>query len=62
MIVYSEVDRLYGDCYDVREITSEIPVVIPSAFVVLYYCDFRRAFGRKVRSEFEEKYEIVRWI
>jgi len=33
MIVYSEVDRLYGDCYDLREIVREIPVMLPTALV-----------------------------
>jgi hypothetical protein len=48
MIVYSTADRLYGDCYDLRETTSEIPVMVPTAFIVFYYCDVYRAFGRSV--------------
>jgi len=49
MIVYSEVDRLYGDCYDLRETTREILVMLPYSLVKFYYCDFRRAFGESVR-------------
>jgi hypothetical protein len=49
MIVYSEVDRLYGDCYDLREIVREIPVMLPTALVNFYYCDVRRAFGESIR-------------
>ena len=49
MIVYSEVDRLYGDCYDLRETTREIPVMLPAALVNFYYCDVRRAFGESIK-------------
>ena len=51
MIVYSTANRLYGDCYDLRETTSEIPVIVPTAFVVFYYCDVRRAFGKSVGAD-----------
>ena len=54
MIVYSTADRLYGDCYDLRETTREIPVIVPTAFVVFYYCDVRRAFGKKVCVDAED--------
>jgi hypothetical protein len=48
MIVYLEADRFYGDSYDMRDTTSEIPVLVPTAFIVLYYCDIRRAFGKRM--------------
>ena len=49
MIVYSEVDRFYSDCYDLRETTREILVMLPTALVNFYYCDVRRAFGESIR-------------
>ena len=50
MIIYSTAVRLYGDSYDMRDTTSEIPVLMPAAFVVLYYCDVSRAFGKSLRA------------
>jgi hypothetical protein len=51
MIVYSTANRLYGDCYDLRETTREIPAMVPAAFIVFYYCDVRRAFGKSVGAD-----------
>ena len=53
MIVYSTADRLYGDCYDMRYTTSEVPVMVPTAFIVFYCCDVRRAFGKRIRVDAE---------
>ncbi len=50
MVVYSEVDRFYGDWYDLRETTREIFAMMPDTFVNFYYCDALRAFGESVRK------------